>query len=99
MVIIKKYGLSVKALCIQSIILGFFSKRQVAIINEKFIPPTKIFVLAYFTHIDIQQSVSVYISNSYTGFPITFSFNACFMRNIFKSKIPFIQVKFIAFPV
>ena len=99
MVVIKKYRLRVKTFRIQSILLCFFCKSQVAIINEKFISAMKTFVPAHFTNINIQQPVSIYIGNSYTCFPITFSLYACFKRNIFKFEIPFIQVKFIAFPV
>ena len=59
----------------------------------------KIFVITYFTYINIQQSVTIYICNRHTGFPVALALYTGPGCDIFKFKIPFIDIKFIAFKI
>ena len=46
-------------------------------------------------YINIQQAVTIQIGHGYTATPIGSSSNTCFVCNIFKFKIAFVEVEFV----
>jgi hypothetical protein len=96
-IVIKERSLRGIAIVIQPVFFCSFCKSKVVVIDEKLVPPQfRVKHIAGITDINIQPAVVVDINQYNTGTPLFFCRKTGSFRNIFKLKIPFVEVELVA---
>src|SRR5688572_33321144 len=89
-IVIKEHGLGIESFSIQSVLLCFLCKSQIAIVDKKLIASGEDLVIPHFRYIYIYIPVSIHIGYRNSCLPVPFTPNSSLAGYILELQISFV---------